>query len=126
MKARAVRDINTMDTLKTCKRCGFDRRKTSFYKASNNKDGLQAYCKTCCAITHNEWKEKHPERYKAYFVEYARLNGCKPRLTKEQRSELYAEHLKGIPVKDLAHKYNICISTAYLIISKKDLGIDNS
>jgi hypothetical protein len=127
MRPRAIRDIIIMqDQFKKCARCGFERPKTSFFKHSASKDGLQPYCKTCGAIVFNLWKAKHPERYKAYFKEYAKMNGVKHHITQAQRDELYDKYRQGVTVKKLASEFGIHLTTAYLIIRKMELAIDTA
>ena len=45
-------------TTKTCKGCGVDKSRANYYRASANRDGLNARCKTCYEAKRNEKKNK--------------------------------------------------------------------
>jgi len=43
---------------KTCGRCEEEKPRTDFMKASSQKDGLDRWCKPCCADYQREWRAK--------------------------------------------------------------------
>jgi hypothetical protein len=48
--------------MKTCSKCRIEKPDTEFYKNTKQKDGLQNWCKTCCA--ENDKKRGSRRQYK--------------------------------------------------------------
>ena len=61
-------------TTKLCTKCNTIKLTTEFYKQSNQKDGLQRYCKTCKSEMQKEYKEKNKELIKIKSKEYKDKN----------------------------------------------------
>lgn len=75
--------------MKKCTKCGIDRPKTEYFKRSDSKDGLNAWCKPCKKVydqsysaenkdklleRHRAYKAADPDRWKAYGQEYYQAN----------------------------------------------------
>lgn len=59
---------------KLCTKCNTTKVTTEFYKQSNQKDGLQRYCKTCKSEMQQKYKEKNKELIKIKSKEYKEKN----------------------------------------------------
>ena len=72
--------------MKTCKRCGLEKKLSEFDKSKKCKDGHINHCKECRRI---DCRRMWDEKKRGVFVSKARL----PRLSEEER-ELRTEELK--------------------------------
>lgn len=72
--------------MKRCGGCGTTQPLTNFSKNKSKKDGLQAQCKSCCAVISANWYKKSPQtrviqnqqqrnRNKAFVDRYKRIHG---------------------------------------------------
>lgn len=66
-------NIEVKDT-KFCKKCGFEKDFTEFYKCKSQKDGLTFYCKSHIQESKAEWKKKNPEKYRESNAKYREEN----------------------------------------------------
>jgi len=48
-------------THKMCPICGIRKERSEFYKWKSRKDGLTAYCKSCCIEKNEKWHKENPE-----------------------------------------------------------------
>lgn len=47
--------------MRQCENCMQFKLPEYFYKCSARKDGLQGYCKSCCAVQRREWDRENPD-----------------------------------------------------------------
>ena len=50
---------------KMCSKCGQSKPRDQFAKNRSRRDGLAHYCKVCDKKRYGEFKQKHPDKYKA-------------------------------------------------------------
>lgn len=48
--------------MKTCTRCGAEKRNTEFSKDKSRKDGLCCHCKACVSAAHAAWYARNPSK----------------------------------------------------------------
>lgn len=63
--------------MKRCSKCGEDKPSSDFHRATRESDGLQRWCKTCCASYASErWRndELHRERSRENNHRYSKEN----------------------------------------------------
>lgn len=51
--------------MKSCRHCGEEKPRETFYKNKNSKDGLMSYCKPCSRARYRVWRLANPERRRA-------------------------------------------------------------
>lgn len=56
--------------MKKCPQCEMEKDLGSFYKSPKTKDGLYAYCKSCCKKRAKKWRDDNPEKRHKQIVEY--------------------------------------------------------
>lgn len=84
-------------TTKLCGRCKADKPRTDFMKASSQKDGLDRWCKPCCADYQREWREKKAAAAAAAQSDQAqaeRAPGVAQKLTERERHLAASEPTK--------------------------------
>lgn len=72
---------------KTCPGCKIFKTREQFSKARGRKDGLQSQCKEC----NKRYREKDPEKIRAYLSDYHRRN---PRAARDR--QLRSMHKKSL------------------------------
>jgi len=63
-----------MSEVKTCGRCDEEKALSDFHRFKGNRDGHQAYCKSCAAEANKEWRSDAAvkARQAAYMRRYRR------------------------------------------------------
>lgn len=56
--------------LKLCRKCGQDKPRTEFWRASENWDGLCTTCKSCMSATNEVWRSKNQGRVSETSARY--------------------------------------------------------
>lgn len=59
-------------THKTCRRCGESRPASEFHRRKRSSDGLQHWCKGCCAERQRAYRSECPEKMRAWGRENQR------------------------------------------------------
>lgn len=58
--------------MKTCTNCGIDKQHEEFSKNKKTRDGLASWCRSCCRVASNKWKEANKqvlkERRRVYLT----------------------------------------------------------
>jgi Recombination endonuclease VII. len=62
--------------LKICTRCHVAKLTAGFSKNNKSKDGLQPYCKECCAKINKAWQEKNRARETIVVPDFKVCPGC--------------------------------------------------
>lgn len=86
------------DKSKTCSLCREEKNLLDFFRSSKNKDGLQAYCKSCCKKSkqNSGWK-KEPRKRREYANKYRANNTPKVIAWKLMNLAIRTGFLKKMP-----------------------------
>jgi 5-methylcytosine-specific restriction endonuclease McrA len=60
---------------KKCTKCGFEKSVSLFYSQKTGRNGLAAACKACANADNSARQSAKPDKRKAYFQDWAKLNG---------------------------------------------------
>lgn len=52
--------------MKICSKCGIEKPTTEFYKHNRHRDGLASNCKTCTAISQENYRRNHKEQIRKW------------------------------------------------------------
>ena len=77
--------------LKTCTKCGVQKRLDEFYKRPASKDGLQPNCRACCSDVNHRWYANPENRAKKAEAYHRRYSNPENRAKKAEANRRYLQ-----------------------------------
>lgn len=81
--------------MKTCTKCGGEKRVTEFSADSRNRDGLQSWCKSCAKTAKAKWRATNLSKVRAYDAEWEASN---PDKVREIAAKCYAANSEKVKI----------------------------